>query len=515
MPEKTELPRIELSVDPFHSDDSDDVMMRRLRDLRSPAQQMAAGLSRGTTDQTGRFSYLFPDLAADPFSVLPTDADGDMLPSILTGLETLASNMNNASNDSTIPAGITYLGQFIDHDITFDPTSSLARLNDPGSVMNFRTPGLNLDNLYGGGPRISPYLYDGNKLRPGGHALGRDLPRTVKTSPAEGDQDGKAKALIGDPRNDENLLIAQLHSAFIGFHNSIVDIVAGDVTIPAESKFDEASKLVRWHYQWIVVNQFLPSILKAAVLNDVITNGNKFYLPGVNSVSIPVEFSMAAYRFGHSMIRDNYFYNNNFQNASLLDLFFFTGHKITPGWEKAEWRTYLQFGATAPSNLAKQIDTKIANLMFNIPAGATPISVPRNNLRRGYAFTLPTGQAVARRLGFVPLTEAEVSQTGGVENLPFTMHPIFKTRTPLWYYILKEAEVRENGSSLGDTGSRIVAEVFMGLLKSDRSSYLNSPQGSAWRPALPPRADGTAANDFKLQDVFVYAGHALANGNPT
>ena len=97
----------------------------------------------------------------------------------------------------------------------------------------------------------------------------------------------------------------------------------------------------------------------------------------------------------------------------------------------------------------------------------------------------------------------------------FTANPVFKQRTPLWYYVLKESEVREAGARLGEVGSRIVAEVFMGLLRADRTSYLNSPSGAAWTPTLPPVADGTAVGDFRIADLIVYAGHAAANGTPT
>ena len=509
--------RAVLDSDPFHSDDASDPMLRALRNL-APQDALlfsVSGAVGGPADQTGRFTYLFPELVSDPTSILPTDESGEMLPSITSGLEVLATGMNAVSGNSTIPAGFTYLGQFIDHDITFDPTSSLARLNDPNTVRNFRTPGLNLDSLYGGGPNLAPYLYDGNKLRIGGHALGRDLPRAIKTSPAEGDRNDIAKAIIGDPRNDENLIVAQVHCAFIAFHNKVVDLVVAEASTPAELIFTESARRVRWHYQWIIVNQFLPSFLRIDILDDVKANGNKFYTPGVNSVTMPVEFSMAAYRFGHSLIREDYNFNANFRASTLEQLFIFTGNKIPSVWEKAEWREFFQFGTRVPANFAQLVDAKITNFMHSVPTPGGPVSVPRNNLKRGYAFSLPTGQAVAKKLGVAVLTEAEVSQVGGVELPSFTANPIFKQRTPLWYYILKESEVKEAGARLGAVGSRIVAEVFFGLLRADRTSYLNSPLGSAWVPTLPPVAAGTPAGDFRITDLIVHAGHALADGSPT
>lgn len=511
--------RVTLRSDPFQSNDAQDVMLRRQSDLLPQSARASlvtsAAVESTPADQVGRFSYLFPELAADPASTLPTDEFGGMLPSITAGLEALADSMNAVSADSTIPSGMTYLGQFIDHDITFDPTSSLARLNDPNSVHNFRTPGLNLDSLYGGGPNITPYQYDVNKLRPGGDTLGRDLPRAIKTSPAEGDQGGKAKAIIGDPRNDENLVVAQVHCAFLAFHNKVVDLVVAEGTTPPEQIFNEAARRVRWHYQWVVVNEFLPALLRADILADVKTNGNQLYLPGFNSISMPVEFSIAAYRFGHTMVRDDYMFNANFPTSTLLQLFQFTGSKIPGVWEKAQWNSFFPFAGAPPANLAKQIDAKITSFMHTVPTPGGPVSVPRNNLKRGYAFGLPTGQAVAKKLGIPVLTEAEVSQVGGVELPVFTANPVFKVRTPLWFYILKESEVKEAGARLGAVGSRIVAEVFLGLLRADRSSFLNSPLGETWKPTIPKAANSTPAGDFRIIDILVHAGHAAADGTPT
>ncbi len=504
-----------LESDPFHSDDSKDPSMRALSRLAGN-RALLRQMSSGSTGEIVRFGYMFPDLANTPGSTLPTELNGDMSPAIIAALEQLADTMKAGTTDvdSAIRGGMTYLGQFVDHDITFDPVSSLGRLNDPNNFQSFRTPGLNLDSLYGGGPDLSPHQYDGAKFRTGGHAFGRDLPRAIKTGMLEGDQPAKAKALIGDPRNDENLIVAQLHTAFIAFHNKMVDRVPQNTTKPVPQVFAEAANLVRWHYQWIVVNEFLPAFVRGDVLADVKANGSKFYKPTGKDVFMPVEFSLAAYRFGHSMVRDDYKFNAIFAQQGLADFFQFRGTVIPDSWEKAQWSWFFHFNTAHSENRAQRIDTRITDLMHAVPTGGAPISVPRNNLKRGYTFSLPTGQAIARTVGVPPLTPDEVAKVNGQELAVFTTNPVLKTRTPLWYYILKEAEVKEGGERLGQVGSRIVVEVILGLLRADRSSYLNSPQGDAWRPTLPPIAHGTAANDFRIVDLIVYADHANPDGTP-
>lgn len=446
----------------------------------------------GDPDRVGRFGYLFPDLVADPFNSLPVGEGGDLLPEIELGLDRLADQMisTGADPDSGIRAGITYLGQFLDHDITFDPTSRLDKLNDPNATTNFRTPGINLDSLYASGPSVSPYFFDFNgadpadapiKLLVGGHAPGRDLPRNPR-----------GIAVTGDPRNDENLIIAQLHVGFINFHNRVVDHLRA-LGIPNSLLYAEAERLVRWHYQWIIVHEFLPTLVRADVLADVIANGPKFYTPAANAIYMPVEFSVAAYRMGHSMIREQYRFNDNFPNASLMDLFTNTKKKISAEWESAKWSWFFDFGGHV-ENVAHKIDARITSTMHNIPGVG---SVVRKNMRRGYAFGLPSGQSVAAKLGVTPLTSPEIQHEHVGDA--FTMCPLLLNRTPLWFYILKEAQVQEAGERLGQVGSRIVAEVLYGLLKLDRSSYVHAP---GWTPSLPSATAGT----FKMSDLLTFAG---------
>src|SRR3954470_2818845 len=215
-----------------------------------------------------------------------------------------------------IPAGYTYLGQFIDHDITFDPASSLQQQNDPDALEDFRTPRFDLDSLYGSGPSDSPFLYESNnpankglKLLVGVNAANsefepHDLPRNQQ-----------GRALTGDPRNDENLIVSQLHLLFIRFHNKEVDRVRQHhPELTGGAVLEECQRVVRWHYQWIVVHDFLERIAGKATAQAVLKPGTATTPPTVdrqffnwtNDPFMPVEFSGAAYRFGHSMIRPDY-----------------------------------------------------------------------------------------------------------------------------------------------------------------------------------------------------------------
>src|SRR2546426_267677 len=123
----------------------------------------------------------------------------------------------NNPNNPTHTAGTTFFGQFVDHDITFDTSSHLGVTTDPAASPNARTPSLDLDSVYGGGPVANPELYDPadrDRLRIGFGGLFEDLPRV---------DDGTNTAIIPDPRNDENLMIAGLQCAFILFHNNAVE----------------------------------------------------------------------------------------------------------------------------------------------------------------------------------------------------------------------------------------------------------------------------------------------------
>ena len=272
-------------------------------------------------------------------------------PGALTALAGRMTAPGQPKENEAIPSGYTYLGQFIDHDITFDPVSSLQRQNDPDALHNFRTPRFDLDSVYGRGPADQPYMYDESdgltRFRLGEDVgevpgetsgAGPDLPRNLPRR--SGDVENFfGRALIGDPRNDENLLVSQLHCTMLRFHNKVMEAVAQQSPLTGDNLFKEVQRLVRWHYQWVVVHDYLPRIVGQAVVDDIlrveelVVGGHgrppiallrprfRFYEPSYDAY-MPVEFAVAAYRFGHSMIRGRYFFNDFVKNA--------TGNRPTP-----------------------------------------------------------------------------------------------------------------------------------------------------------------------------------------
>jgi Animal haem peroxidase len=430
-------------------------------------------------------------------------------------------NVDNPNND-THTAGTTFMGQFIDHDLTFDLTSRLGVPTAPEQSPNSRDPSLDLDSVYGGGPIADAELYERvgqgrypSKFRIETGGSFEDLPRRGKT------------AIIADPRNDENMIIAGLHVAFLLFHNKIVDrIAANDIElklVAARSRREEPDELFRrarrlttWHYQWMILNEFLPLFIGQVMVDDILRNGQRFYKP--DAPFIPVEFQGAAYRFGHSMVRPSY--RANFTSLDGKDLFlmiFDPSQENNPdpddlrGGFRARrrfigWPTFFNFGDgnVRPNKL---IDTTISTPLFNLPLAAIPAlnppaspptSLPQRNLLRHITWQLPSGQSIANQMKVPALSSDDLKE------LKDLGHNLDRS-TPLWYYVLKEAEVMEKGLHLGPVGGRIVGEVIIGLLQLDRHSFLSDEP--TWRPTLPQR-NGQVTGDFRMVDFLSFAGVA-------
>ncbi len=443
----------------------------------------------------GRFGRMF---RLPPF--VPTDARIAEIAAVMVE-PAGAANLDNPD----IPAGYTYLGQFIDHDITFDPASSLDRQNDPDALTNFRSPRFDLDSVYGRGPSDDPFLYDfdsgHNKFLIGHHDAEDDLPRNNQET-----------ALIGDPRNDENIFVSALQLTMLKFHNKVFDLVDADPTLRSgsETAFEAAQRIVRWHYQWVVVHDFIPRTVGTTTFNAVLDETGP--VPKVNrdfytwkyDPYMPVEFSVAAYRFGHSQIRGGYKLNTFvpglpiFAPGATRDnrLGSFGGFRILPPKWTIEWPRFFEVDG-AGQNQRQQtrlIDALIARPLTQLPVevGGNRPSLIERNLTRGARLLLPSGQDVANHMGLTVLTDAELGLPGGGGP------------APLWHYVLREASVQANGRHLGEVGGRIVAEVLLGLLEKDPSSYLrNMP---AWRPFLPAATPGT----FTMPDLIKFVGHGLA-----
>ena len=484
------------------------------------------------------FGYMFPAAARSPECLLPvSERTLDALLALGNAMGD-ASSPPNPSFDSSIPAAFTYLGQFIDHDITArtDRDTGLSRIAQadgrplpitplaPAQVVenlrNGRRPQLDLDSLYGDGPALIPgteteasSLYDSETGRLKLQSLGGglvDLPR-----------DGRV-ALIGDARNDENVNVSQLHAAFAVFHNKLVDLSGGR---PAR-RYAKARQMVRWAYQYIVVHDYLPRVCDADVVNDVLRNGPAFFGPGTGGEGLfmPLEFSVAGFRFGHSMVRPSYRIGGSdlarietilgvsLERPAAEDLL----EQVGGDWRlkpqnRVHWSNFLQFPAGPTPQMARRIDTQISQGLFDLPfeGESGPAAMIRHlaqrNLSRGYLLSIPTGQAVASAMGIVPLIEGELTdgeEPGVIEAIALGR---FQRRTPLWYYLLREAKVHKDGESLGAVGSRMVAETIIGFLKHDPNSFLNNAHHGRVRYGgikVPRRLDPISS----LADMIDYVG---------
>jgi hypothetical protein len=406
----------------------------------------------------------------------------------------------NNPNNPAQTAGTTFLGQFIDHDVTFDASSRLGVRTDPAATRNFRSPALDLDSVYGAGYVAQQELYDAAdpiKLRIESGGLFEDVPRRA---------DGAA--ILADPRNDEHIIIAGLHAAFIRFHNACVDLVRASGTDAPSVVFARARRLVTWHYHWIVVHEFLPEICGHARVRAALRHRRLFH-PRRGQAQIPVEFQSAAYRMGHSLVRPSY--RANLAGDSGQPFFGFIFDRSQDGVADAAdlrggrraprrfvgWQTFFDFGdgQVKPN---KRIDTKLSTPLFHLPLGAIashdqPTALPQRTLLRHLTWSLPSGQAIARQIG-----EDVLSRDDLAELAPLG-HRLDRS-TPLWYYILKEAELVEDGLRLGPVGGRIVAEVLVGLMQTDPASWLCTDPG--WTPTL----ESDASGDFRMTDLLTLAG---------
>ncbi len=497
----------------------------------------------------GRFGRMFRTLPAAVF----TDEDMAKLAAKMTAQPEPKMTPETEIDDEEnfgIPAGYTYLGQFIDHDITFDPMSSLMKQNDPDGLVDFRTPALDLDCLYGRGPDDQPYMFEpsgrkfilGDRVLTGtgtshkpNATLTRDLPRF------------HARALIGDKRNDENVIVSQLQGFFLRFHNYMAD------KYPDEP-FTRIQQRVRWHYQWLVLFDFLPRIIGREMMEKLLPHlkpENRVPNGSINASIVtvkhqikffhwketpfmPVEFSGAAYRFGHSMVRPVYRLSlENLPNSHAVEglggrkMIFdpiendgLNGFREFPASWGIDWDLYFERPghSLSPKELGPgrvqpsyKIDTSLVSPLGRLPefskaGSAEPkpgqiSSLGLRNLKRGVALGLPSGQTVARFMGIEPIPDAELlvgkANVGGLaENGPITdCGKSFINNAPLWFYVLAEAQwqwkqkakIRKKAEDknttptrLGEVGGRIVGETLIGLILGDPNSFLSLDP--TWEP---------------------------------
>jgi hypothetical protein len=429
----------------------------------------------------GKYGRMFPNLP-------PLKIDE----SVLRALGRSGSSMDlparafedPATDNPRIPAGFPIFGQFIAHDITRDP-SMLHHHTTLKELRNFRAPRLDLEVVYGAGALATPYFYDlrdPDKFLIGLNDAGEphDLPRNPQ-----------GQALIADPRNDVHLIISQLHLVFLKFHNRIVDHLhkAG---VRGNAALDEARRLAAWHYQWIVVHEFLPLSVGEDMVAQILRDGHLIYAFKGHPF-IPVEFADAAYRFGHPQIRATYQLNDGAAGLTVFpDL---AGTRPVPAGRAVDWARFFAVPGRPAPQPSKRINARLVHALIDLPeavVGATERPEQRSlayrDLERGLACDLPSGEAVARLIGLTPLPKDAL----GLQAFGWN------GETPLWFYVLKEAEIQCGGERLGEVGGRIVAEVLLGLLAGDPQSYRNADPH--WRPTLP----GARAGEFTMSDLLAY-----------
>lgn len=465
------------------------------------------------------FGYMFTPLVGDPPGsndvLLP---EGKRTTDALLALGDAMADPGNQNRphpefDSKLPAVMTYIGQFIDHDITANTDRDGEMFNaikadsdltpvkveevtgPDARLTNGRRPHLDLDSVYGDGPplvaesdgTLAGELYDDDLLL----KVQRD--RGIVDLPRAGDNGRNAR--IADMRNDENIIIGQFHAMMLLFHNRVAEGLAAnnaDGPSPAH-RYLRARELVRWCYQYMVAHEYLPTVCDPAVVEDVLRNGPRHFAPGIHAspLFMPLEFSVAAFRFAHSMIRPFYQLNDKTE-LPLIDILGPAHAANDPAKEALEPNggafrlkrdRVVAWGHFVPHlhgghQRARRIDPRLATGLFQLDVGlgermdANLKHLARSNLLRAYKLRIPTGQAVAKAMGIVPLSSDAVAGDGGLATA--VRDGGFEARTPLWYYILREAEVQQNGNRLGAVGSRIVAETLLGLLKSDPNSFFNN-----------------------------------------
>jgi hypothetical protein len=359
-------------------------------------------------------------------------------------------------------AGWPIFGQFVAHDITADRSGLRSHANT-AELHNSRNPQLNLESLYGDGPTGHPFLYQRDD--PAKFLLGLDG--------ADLQRNAEGIAIIGDPRNDSHMLMSQLHLAMLKAHNSFVD-QARRAGVTNDRVFNEAALQLRWHYQWLILNEFLPTLVGEKLAAQVLREGPQWFRPKHGGF-IPLEFADAAYRYGHSQIRHRYRLNAQADSVPLFpDLL---GFRPVPSKHRVDWTLFFDAPGAPPAQQSKKMDGKLVRALIELPVAVTGEceiedyhSLAVRDLQRGQGVGLPSGEAVARYMEVTALTAEQVgiATTG------------WKGETPLWYYILREADACTGGDRLGPVGGRIVAEVLVGLINADATSFRTNSQG--WRP---------------------------------
>lgn len=439
-----------------------------LRRRPRPARDHCLSPSRAVDAPLGGAKYgrMFPELPA-------LRVDGQLLRALGRVGGSCDASVLAEEADCSVAAWWPVFGQYVAHDITAD-RSPLTHHDVAEVLRNFRQPRTNLECLYGEGPVAAPYLFsraDPAKLLTGAD----DLPRN-----AEG------VALVGDPRQDVHVLISQMHLAMIRAHNRLVDRLRTDGVAEAEL-YDAARRALLWHYQWVILNDFLPTLIGGERAAKIERSAR---LP--DQPSIPLEFADAAYRYGHSQMRQTYQLQKDGPGWSLFPDLLGFGPVATD--RVVDWRLLAGIADRPPPQCARPIDGRLPAALLRLPMNITGEvdsedleSLATRDLMRGTATELPSGEAVAARLGVDAVPADRIGLAG----------QSWSGETPLWFYILREAEVFESGERLGPVGSHIVGTTLITIVDADPEGFRQVDPD--WRPSLPSRQP----NRFTLADLLL------------
>ena len=448
----------------------------------------------------GCYRIPFRESAADrycrlfPPSQLPRDLDRycDALRALGCTMMDDGSRVSEERPEILVDCGYTYFGQFIAHDLTKDISSvDEAWRKEPEELVNLQTPRLDLEVLYGGGPGNSSELYEGDgvRLKVGAlHSGGKAFDICVRDN---------GERILADDRGAENLILRQMTAVFARLHNFAVEQFRKTISDP-EKLFERARRQTQWQFQWLVCKDYLPTLLNLEVYKRVFGEDHSFVR--WNTFSIPIEFSAAAMRFGHAMVRPNYLFS--FGHDMRLPKIF--GRDVDRGSLEPEleikWGFFFQGAGPEGAVTSRPIDTRLSQPFHSLPSdligtarpacphfriAKNPEQLAVRTLLRGAGLRLASGQTVAGAFGERVLTERELSQNCDGEETEqgrILQGAELTRETPLWYYILKESELRQNGNRLGPLGSHIVAETIHAALCLDPDSYLNCPEADR----LPP-----------------------------
>lgn len=430
-----------------------------------------------------------------------------------------------APDGKGLPAGYTYFGQFLAHDLSRmsaeDPMrTAMPPAPDtvgvpvtPNRLVNHCTPRLDLQSLYGHGPLLSPEYYLPYQDWPGHlrYSRGR-VPSggAWHRFPGQGDdlyRNTHGIAVLPDARNDENVMISQIHLAIEKAHNRCLDDPELAPGGSDRARFLEARRKIQWHIQWLVLNDYLPRILHESQRSALgktlcrLADGDSIQMPFQDEwrkeAWLPLEFVLAGLRFGHVLPRACYKLNGTSGDPIRLMPKVLTdppehhlagGRHLPHNWT-LDWNHFFDdtdspcFADTSrpctqyANRIAPRINPSLSRLPENPFQGAPHTGLETSDLAmlpfltllRGAIFGLPTGQALAQKLLD--------------EKRDVAVHPeVFKGRAPLWYYLLAEAELESGGATLGRLGSEIVGSTLLGLIASDETSYLRARPG--WIPRL-------------------------------